>query len=280
MASLEAMLDAEGKDGVLSALLNHGFWADVPLAGATMLAIADRDIEIARRAAEDFGRRFYAVRAEATLPFTRLEEAIEAAGTKGDKPLLLADTADQIGSGAPGDTTHVLRALIDAGIRNAAVVPIWDPLAVGICQRVGIGAKLRLRIGGKFEPHSGPPLDADVEVLFLEENASQQALRGERIAIGNIAVVRVEGIEVLLSDRRVNVFTPSIFENHGITIADKQVIAIKNLYKHRDIFRSITRDQLFVATPGTSNPDWKSLPFKRLLRPMWPLDPDPLGLDP
>ncbi len=173
----------------------------------------------------------------------------------------------------------MLRALIDAGIRNAAVVPIWDPMAVGVCERVGVGARLKLRIGGKFEPHSGPPLDADAEVLLLKENAFQQALRGERLDIGDIAVVRVEGIEVMLTTRRSNVFTPSIFESHGITIADKQVIAIKNLYKHRDIFRPITRDQLFVATPGTSNPDWKALPFKRLQRPIWPLDPDPLGLD-
>ena len=276
----EEMFAAEGKDGILSLSLNHGFpWADLPIAGAKMLAIADRDIAIARRAAEDFGKRFYRVRADATLPFTPFAEAIEEAKKKGDKPLLLADTADQIGSGAPGDTTHVLKALLDAGIRNAAVVPIWDQLAVGICRNVGVGAKLKLRLGGKFEPHSGPPLDVEAEVLLLKENATQSALRGERIPIGNIAVIRVAGIEVLLSDLRINVFTPTIFEENGITLADKQVISIKNLYKHRDVFRPITRDQLFVATPGTSNPDWKSLPFQRLSRPMWPLDPDPLGLD-
>ena len=94
-----------------------------------------------------------------------------------------------------------------------------------------------------------------------------------------VAVIRVEGIEVLLNTRRVGVFSPTMFTHHGMTLADKQVIGLKNLYKHRDVFAPLVRDQLFVATPGACPPDWASIPFKRIPRPMWPLDPDPLGLD-
>ena len=279
-AFVDDMVSAEGTGGILSLSLNHGFpWADVPLAGAKMLCVADRSLVVARRAAEEFGRRFYDIRAEADLQFTPFDAAIKEAGKVGDKPLLLADTSDQVGSGAPGDTTHVLRALIESGIRNAAVVPIWDPLAVDICFQVGVGTKLMLRIGGKLEPHSGPPLDAEAEVLFLKRDAVQQQLETEFVSLGDIAVVRVEGIEVMLTTRRVNVFSPSIFEWHGISFAEKQVVSIKNLYKHKDVFQPLTRDQLFVATPGTSNPDWKSLRFERLSRPIWPLDRDPLGGD-
>ncbi len=280
IAFSDAIIAAEGKDGILSLSLNHGFpWADMPQAGAKMLAIADGDRGVAQRAAEHYGKWFYSIRREATLPFTPFAAAIEDAKVKGDKPLLIADTADQIGSGAPGDTTHVLRAFIDAGIRNAAVAPLWDPMAVNICFQVGIGAKLRLRIGGKFEPYSGPPLDADVEVMFLKRNAYQDHLPGERIDIGDIAVVRVEGIDVLLTTLRTNLYTVSLLTLHGISFDDKQVVAIKNLYKHKDLFVTNTRRQLFVATPGTSNPDWLALPFKRLSRPMWPMDEDPLGLE-
>jgi microcystin degradation protein MlrC len=273
-----AMFEAEGRDGILSLSLNHGFpWADVPNAGAKMLAVADGDIAVARRAAEEFGQRFYAVRAEATLPFVPLEQAIAAAKVSGDKPLLLADTSDQTGGGAPGDTTHLLRAMMDAGIRDAVYGPLWDPLAVGICFQVGVGAELRLRLGGKFEPHSGPSLDVDAEVLFLKRDAFQDQLANERVPIGDVAVIRAAGIEILLNTRRSGVFSPSMFTHHGITLGDKQVIGLKNLYRHRDIFRPLTREQLFVATPGACPPDWASIPFKRIPRPMWPLDPDPLG---
>jgi microcystin degradation protein MlrC len=280
IAFTAAMFAAEGKDGVLSLSLNHGFpWADVPLAGAKMLCIADGSSQLAERTAEAFGKRFYRSRTAACLPFTPFEQAIAEAGQKGDKPLLLADTSDQVGSGAPGDTTHVLRALIDAGISNAAVVPIWDPMAVAICFQVGVGARLNLRIGGKFEPHSGPALDSEAEVLFLKRDAYQAQENDGELSCGDIAVVRVHGIEVLLTSKRVNVYSPSMFDRHGITIADKQVIAIKNLYKHTDIFAPLVRGQLYVATPGTSNPDWAALEWKRLPRPIWPLDADPLGLD-
>jgi len=274
----QAMFDAEGKDGILSLSLNHGFpWADVPLAGAKMLAIADRDVGRAKRAAEEFGRRFYDGRAESTLPFTPFDEAIAEAKRGGDKPLLLADTADQIGSGAPGDTTHILRALIEAGITSAAIVPLWDPEAVAICFGAGQGARLHLRIGGKFEPHSGPSLEAEAEVLLLKRDSYQPQIGGDRMPIGDVAVVRVAGIEVMLTSARANVYLPEIFAMHGIDLAGKQVIAIKNLYKHSDVFAPLVRKQLYVASPGTSNPDWRALPFHRIPRPMWPFDADPLG---
>ena len=275
---IDELFAAEGKDGILSLSLNHGFpWADVPNAGAKMLAVADRDPEIARRAAEEFGRRFYAIRAEATLPFTSLADAIAEAKQPGDKPLLLADTSDQTGGGAPGDTTHMLRALIDAGITNATYGPLWDPLAVGICMSVGVGAKLKLRLGGKFEPFSGPCLDVEAEVLHLARDTWQDQLSNERVPIGDVAVVRVHGIEVLLNTRRTGVFSPTMFTRHGIKLESKQVIGLKNLYRHTDIFAPMVRGQLYVATPGACPPDWQSIPFKRIPRPMWPLDPDPLG---
>jgi microcystin degradation protein MlrC len=272
------MFAAEGKDGILSLSLNHGFpWADVPHAGAKMLAVADGDMAIAQRAAEDFGRRFYAVRAEATLPFVSLEHAIAEAAKPGDKPLLCADTSDQTGGGAPGDTTHMLRAMIGAGIDNSVYGPLWDPLAIGICFAVGAGAKLKLRLGGKFEPHSGPPLDVEAEVLFLRRDAHQDQLADEIVPIGDVAVVRAHGIDILLVSKRTGVFSPTIFTHHGVTIEGRRMIGLKNLYRHTDVFAPLVRGQLYVATPGACPPDWASIAFKRLPRPMWPLDPDPLG---
>jgi len=272
---------AEGRGGILSLSLNHGFpWADVPLAGAKMLAIADRDKAVAEMAATAFGQRFYDSRSDAALVFTPFAQAIEEAKVHGDKPLLLADVADQTGSGAPGDTTHILRALIEAGIRKAAIAVFWDPLAVEACFNAGQGAKLVLRIGGKYEPHSGPCLDAAAEVLLLRRGVHQSQNTGVgSIFLGDVAVIRVEGIEILMATRRVGVFVPAVFEDNGISLADKQVIAIKNLYKHTDVFAPLVRKQLYVAAPGTSNPNWAELPFKRLPRPMWPLDADPLGRD-
>lgn len=275
------MVEAEGKDGVLSLSLNHGFpWADVPLAGAKMLAVVDGDEAKAAAVAENWGKRFYAIRKEAMLPFTPFDEAIRlATTTSGDKPLLLADTSDQVGSGAPGDTTYVLQALIDAGVTSAAIAPFFDPLGVEYCFQLGLGGKGRMRIGGKFDPNSGPCVDAEVEVIFLKRDAYQDHIGDEKIAIGDVATIRVHGIEVVLTTLRTNLYSLSLFTLHGIDFASKQVLSIKNLYKHKDLFEPIVREQHFVASPGCSDPEWSRLPFKRLNRPIWPLDSDPLGLD-
>jgi microcystin degradation protein MlrC len=270
---VQQMFDAEGQGGILSLSLNHGFpWADVPNAGAKMLAVADRDPAIARAAAEDFGHRFEAIRADATLPFVPLAEAIATAQKPGDKPLLLADTSDQTGGGAPGDTTYMLKAMLDAGLTDAVYGPLWDPLAVGICFSLGVGARAKLRLGGKFEPHSGPCLDVEAEILHLARDSWQDQLSNERVPMGDVVVLRVAGIEVLVCTRRVGVFSPTMFTRHGIELEGKRVIALKNLYKHKDVFAPLVRAQLFVATPGACPPDWPTIPFQRIPRPMWPLD--------
>ncbi len=274
------MMAEEGKGGLLSLSLNHGFpWADVPLAGAKMLAISDGDPAIACAAAEKFGKYFYRIRKAAALEFTGMDEAIELACSPGEKPVLLADVSDQTGGGAPGDTCYMVRAFLDANIKRAVFGPIWDPGAIDICFQLGIGTRSRLRIGGKFEPHSGPPLDIDAEIVFLKRDAWQENDGMEKVFIGDVAVLKSEGVEIVLTSIRTNVYSPSFFLDHGVTLEGKTVIGVKNLYKHTDIFAPLVSKQYYVATPGLCQPDFAKLNFKRLPRPMWPFDADPLGLD-
>jgi microcystin degradation protein MlrC len=278
------MLQAEGKDGILSLSLNHGFpWADVPMAGAKMLAVSDGNPTLARDIAEKFGTKFYNIRKSANLSFMSMDEAMEIAKNRsrhgGDKPVLFADVSDQTGGGAPGDTCHMVRAFLDAGIRNAAFGPIWDPMAIEICTRLGVGAKSRLRIGGKLEPQSGPPLDIDVEVLFLKQQCWQKSQGMDDIFMGDVAVIKSQEIEIVLTSIRTNVYSPDLFVSLGITLEDKQVIGVKNLFRHTDNFAPHVHEQYYVATPGMCQPDFSKLDYKRIPRPIWPLDADPLSLD-
>lgn len=272
------MIAAEGHDGILSLSLNHGFpWADVPMGGAKMLAVHDGSQNRAADVAQEFGQRFYQIRQEAALTFTPMDEAIDRAlGTAG-KPVLLADVSDQTGGGAPGDTTYMPAAFLQAGISAGVFGPIWDPASIALCFQLGVGAKARLRIGGKSEPQSGPPLDADVEILFLGRDCAQETEGPENVPIGDVATVRSHGVDIVLTSSRTNVYTPSFFTRHGVDLTGKQVIGIKNLYKHTDVFAPLVSEQFYVATPGICQPDLTKLDFRRLNRPIWPFDADPLG---
>lgn len=272
---VEAMQAAEGRDGILSLSLLHGFpWADLPFTGARMLAVADADPARAQAAAERFGRRFIEIRAEAALRFEPMAHGLERAARATRFPVLLADTADQVGGGAPGDSTHLLRAMLEHGLRDAAFGPLWDPLAVHYAHAAGEGARLDLRVGGKASAFSGQPLDLAVTVRRLARAAHQDGLRGEAVPIGDVAVVGAEGTDILLTSERANVFTPSLFTRHGIDLAGKRVIGVKALYRYWDAFAPLCAEMHLLATPGACDPNWASLPFRRLPRPIWPLDPD------
>lgn len=275
------MIAAEGQDDVLSLSLNHGFpWADVSLAGAKMLAITNCDPQRASDLAKAFGRRFYDTRHEAALEFTPMDMAVEIAAKSRGKPVLLADVSDQTGGGAPGDTCHLVRAFLDAGIERATFGPIWDPAAIEVCFQLGLHSKTTLRIGGKSEPQSGAPLDIDVEIIYLERSASQESDGMEGVPIGDVAVINCRGVEIVLTSIRTNVYSPSFFTHHGISLIDKQVIGVKNLYKQTDIFAPLVQAQYYVATPGVCQPDFRMLDYRKLPRPIWPLDDHPLPAQP
>ena len=95
----------------------------------------------------------------------------------GDKPLLLADTSDQTGGGAPGDTTYMIKALHRCRHHQRRLWPaLGSARGRHLLCRSASAQSCRLKIGGKFEPHSGPSLDVDAEVLFLKRDAYQDQL--------------------------------------------------------------------------------------------------------
>src|SRR6266403_2115391 len=87
---------------------------------------------------------------------------MERAASHNQGPLVLADRADNPGSGAPGDSTFVLRALVERQIGPALFGVMWDPMAFRIAEQAGEGARLRMRLGGKSGEVSGDPVDLDV----------------------------------------------------------------------------------------------------------------------
>ena len=98
---------------------------------------------------------------------------------------MIADTTDNAGGGAPSDNTTFIHRLIARGVQGAAVAPIWDPIAVRLAFDAGEGAKLPFRFGGKTAKASGPPVDAEVEVIRCVRNAHQILFRrrGRRSAM-------------------------------------------------------------------------------------------------
>ncbi len=222
----------EGQDRVLSVSLCHGFpWADVADLGVKVVVVSDGDAAGAQALAAQLGAEVRAMRGTTAAPMLGHEEGLARALALAGRPIVLADTSDNAGGGAPSDATFLLRRLLEQGVGEVALGPFWDPVAVGFCHLAGVGAQLRLRLGGKVGPISGDPLDVEAEVLHLADGARQR-FSGGWTQLGDVAAIRIPGriggVEVLLNATRTQAFDPALFTDHGIALADKKLVVVKS----------------------------------------------------
>ncbi|MES2495848.1 MAG: M81 family metallopeptidase [Pseudomonadota bacterium] len=266
-------LEASGE--ALSVSLIHSFpWGDCADFGTRALAICDGDAE---RADQIAGRIALAARAIACAsPPTNgngigaVLDRITAAGPT-DRPYVLADSADNPGGGAAGDSTFVLGELIRRGVREACLGPLWDPQAVAIAFQAGLGARLPLRIGGKTGPLSGPPIDVDATIVGLCP-AATQLFAGEAFPLGRAAAINAEGIDIVLVTERDQARGPDLFTTLGIDVTAKQIVVVKSSQHFRDGFEPLAREIIYLDGPGSLQTDLAGYPYRRIVRPRWPID--------
>ncbi|HPU53767.1 MAG TPA: M81 family metallopeptidase [Burkholderiaceae bacterium] len=265
----------EGHDGIVSISPIHGFpWGDTPDMGTKVLVYADGDGERAARMAERLGREIIAFRDRLAPGAMGIDEALDAALAEPKGPVVLADTADNSGGGAPNDSTFVLRRLLERGIDRVALGPLWDPVAVSICFNAGEGARLALRIGGKIGPVSGDPLDADVQVLRLCRSLVMTGLGGGPTALGDSALVQVAGVQVLLTAQRQQAMGSDMFTRMGCDLGACRLIVVKSSQHFFASYSKIATRVIYVDGPGTLTSNLGSLPFRKVPRPKWGIGGD------
>jgi microcystin degradation protein MlrC len=264
----------EGRDGVLSISIAHGFpWGDVSALGTRVLVIIDGDKADGPALAASLGRELRGLRDRIEPPWKPMDAALDEAVAAAAGPIVLADVADNAGGGAPSDSTFVLRAMLERGMGDAELGCIWDPGAVALAFEAGEGSRLRVRLGGKLGPMSGDPIDLTVTVKRLVREATQEYL-GARARMGDCAALSVGGIDIVVNSARAQTFTPSAFTNLGIDPAARRYVVVKSMNHFRAGFAPIARSIIYVAAPGAIDVDYRRLAYARVKRPIYPLDVD------
>jgi microcystin degradation protein MlrC len=274
---VDRMLALEGRDGIISVSLGHGFpWGDVAEIGAKMLVVADGDRATAARLARSLGEEFFAMREEIAPRFLTMDEAIDRALAIEGGPVVIADVADNAGGGAPGDATFFLRRLLERGIRNAASGFYWDPMAVRAAMEAGLGARFALRIGGKSGRASGDPVDLEVTVKGLADAVTQR-FGAAPVNMGESAWVEGEGIDLVLTSLRTQVFHPEGMTKLGLDVASRKLVIVKSTQHFHAGFAPIARHILYAAPPGALSPDFAAIPYSKLKAPYWPRVANPFS---
>lgn len=267
----------EGKDGVLSISIAHGFpWGDVPDMGTRVLVITDNDPDKAQRLAQQLGEELIALRGTTAPDYLTIAQALDQAMAAPAGPIVIADSADNSGGGAPSDSTFVLREILARGIGDVALGPLWDPVALRFCQEAGEGAMLDLRLGGKTGPVSGDPLDVKIKVLKLVSDARQSF--GQTVAMmGDAAAIRIEhakarNVDIVINEARTQAFGTDMFTGLGVDPTTKRIVVVKSSQHFHAAYAPIAKQVLYLGGPGCIATDFGSFDYRRVQRPIWPLD--------
>ncbi len=281
---VEQLYALEREPGVLNAWLGHGFpYGDVPDVGACAVVVTDGDAAKAQRLAQHLRDSFFAMRDAVVTDHFSIDDAIDTAldiTTTDSLPVTIADTADNTGGGAPGDSTYFLTRLLERGIGGAAIGPLYDPGAVAICHDAGVGARISLRIGGKLGLQSGTPVDVDCEVVATADRVIQ-TLNGGPSNIGRSASVRIglpdsTSIDVTLCSKRVQAGSPEIFTALDIEPRSKRMLIVKSTQHFHAGFAPISSRVLYAGDRGALQSRMQDIPYRRIdTSKYWPFTDTP-----
>jgi microcystin degradation protein MlrC len=248
--------------------------------GSKIVVVTDGDKTKADRVAKELGAEFFRLRKETQPSYTTLEQAMARALRHNQaKPLVLADVSDNAGGGAASDSTFILQAMLEKGVRQGAIGMFWDPMAVRIAFEAGDGATVDLRLGGKLGPTSGSPLDLRATVTGLRRDAHVSFGGRDKcfIPIGDMAAFDVAGISVVCNTLRSQCKSLDCFTNVGVDPSTKKVVVVKSMQHFHAAYAPVASEILYVAVPGAVAPDFLAMPYRKAPKTQWPFVEDPFG---
>ena len=283
LARLERARAYEQQADVFAVSVNGAFPnADIPEVGASVTVTAQGDMARHAAFASDIADDIWAHRLEAINQFHTVDKAAALckaypASSKG--PIIVADYADNPGGGTYGDSTALLGALLDAGVQDACFGPMVDPETVAQLQAHTPGAWVQILLGGKTDPRfGGIPLALNCTLVSLSADGdyvgSGAMIGGLKRSWGPTAVIRVDGIEILVVSIRAQMLDLQQFKAFGIDPEKKRVVALKSMQHFRAAFEPIAGEVIVCDSGALCTVDYAVLPFSKVPRPVFPLDRD------
>lgn len=262
---------------LMSASICHGFFhSDIYEMGAAVLAVADGDGALAQQYADELAESIWAVRADLMRKFYSPEEAIKLAMEAKEGPIVLADVADNPGSGATMDSVVLLQQLLDMGATDVALAAICDPQVAQQAKQAGVGATIHVELGGKQAPDvTGGPIrcTAVVEKLTDGRFHNQGPMsHGLMMNYGDTALLQIGGVQVIVCSHHAQPYDMGIFNHCGIEPSEKKMLVVKSAVHFRAHYKSIAKQILDVETPALGCMRPQMLPLAHCRRPIYPLD--------
>ena len=275
---LESVLAEESNvEDVIDISWFHGFpYTDIPHVGSHICVTSrghrDQAASVAKKVAADLWQR----RKEFIPTILSADEAVAQAKAATERPVVINESSDNCGGGAPGDGTHLLRAMLEAKLQKACFGFIVDPAVAESAHQAGIGETIEVSLGGKYDDLHGDPLKLVAYVKALHDGRlTMQAMgKGARINYGKLARLVVQDMDIIVGSRRSQTFDPEPFLAVGIDVTRMDFIALKSSNHFRAGFDDIAGTIVTSDSPGLVTQRIEVFPRQAAARPMWPIDED------
>jgi microcystin degradation protein MlrC len=266
----------ERTPGVLStSLFFVGSYLDVPDMGCSSLVVTDGDPRQAMQGARVLARDFWGKRHAFAVRSLSVAEAVARGREIEGGPVLLLDTADTTGGGASGDGVGAVKGLLAARVTELCLAMVVDPAAVQVCLRQGIAREVLLELGHKLDPRWGTSLRVTGTVLRGLDGRFRYSggiLGGSWASMGPSVVLQVGSIQILIMSNPTYDWADEQYRAAGLSPEQAKFVCVKNMMNFRFGYRDIMKGFFVVDVPGPTPADMRSLPFRRIERPVYPLD--------
>ena len=257
-------LASEADPRVVSADIALGFPpADVPFCGPMVVVTGSAP----DAAADMLANALAAAETEFALDLPGPDEAVRRALAAPRTPVVIADTQDNPGAGGSGDTVALLKALLRTDPPDAVLALLHDPDAARQAHEIGEGATALFRLGA----HSGAVPESPVEAEFTVDRLSAGSItaigpmyRGNRWEIGRTALLRRNGVRVLLAERRLQAADTALLRHVGINPASCGIVVLKSTVHFRAEWEDIAAQIIICAAPGLHLADLRAYPYRNL----------------
>lgn len=252
--------------GVIDASLFVGFaWVDEPRAHAAAV-VTGTDAAVIRVEAQKLAAAYWAARHEFGFgtPTGTIDECIVWALAEPESAVFISDSGDNTTAGGVGDLPLVLARLLAHDAHSAVVGGLADAEAVAACWAAGAHAQVTTAVGAKLSTQHGGPLPVAGRVLALIPDDSEK---------GRQAVLQVGQVQVILTERRGAFTTVADFTKAGVDPRTYKIVVVKLGYLFPDLLR-VASKAFMALSPGAADQHLERLPYRRIKRPMYPLDKD------
>jgi len=260
------------QEGIVDAAIWIGYaWADEPRNHAVVMVTGD-DKEKVTRIAENLANSFWEVRSEFEFvaPTASLDESLAEALASTQHPFIISDMGDNPTAGGAGDVTWTLTKILDRPEFKSPSGP--SLIYASIPGSDFVEKAVELGVGGFIEANAGAAID-DRFAPPIKLSGKIEAIEHGDIDAETEVVVKVGSVSVIVTKNRKPYHLEVDFTRLGLHPRETDILVVKIGYLVPELY-DIRAGWIMALTPGGVDQDLERLGYKRINRPMFPLDPD------